>query len=80
VRMNGFKWLVVLSLAGAVTPAACLAQARIRPDQPDMQIDAATKSAMLASPTIARLLHAKRILPPSLALRRNRGQGYSRAV
>ena len=38
---------------------------------------ATTKSAMLASPTIASLLHAKRILPPSLALGRNCRQGYS---
>src|SRR6185436_14112713 len=47
--MNCFRWLVVISLAGAITPAACLAQARIRPDQPDMKVDAATKSAMLDS-------------------------------
>src|SRR5262245_54094500 len=38
---------------------------------------ATTKSATLASPTIASHLHAERILPPSLALWRNCGQGYS---
>jgi len=61
VRMNGFRWLVVLSLAGAITPAACLAQARIRPDQPDMQIDAATKSAMLDS--ILQKLDGQYVIP-----------------
>ena len=61
MRMNGFRWLVVLSLAGAITPAACLAQARIRPDQPDMQIDAATKGAMLDS--ILHKLDSQYVIP-----------------
>src|SRR4029453_1024562 len=38
---------------------------------------AITKSAMPARPMVASHLHAERILPPSLALGRNCGQGYS---
>src|SRR5580765_151370 len=38
---------------------------------------ATTKTATAARPAKASHLHAERILPPSLALGRNCGQGYS---
>lgn len=43
------QWLAAWIVAVVTTPAAGLGQMRTRPNQPDMQVDAATKSAVLDS-------------------------------